>query len=120
MQKKLVLHDPCYLARHNDVHESPRAVLDAIPGMKREDVDNSRRRTFCCGAGGGQFWKEEEHGTPRINVTRMDQLLTAKPDTVAVACPFCTTMIGDAAKAKGVEEEVAVKDVVELVAESLA
>jgi Fe-S oxidoreductase len=120
MQKKLVMHDPCYLARHNNVHESPRAVLDAIPGMKREDVENSRRKTFCCGAGGGQFWKEEEHGTPRINVTRMEQLLEAKPDTVAVACPFCTTMVGDAAKAKGIEEEVAVKDVVELVAESLA
>jgi Fe-S oxidoreductase len=119
MRKKLVIHDPCYLARHNDVHESPRKVLDAIPGMQREDVENSRRRTFCCGAGGGQFWKEEEHGTARINTARMDQLLEAKPDTVAVACPFCTTMIGDAAKAKGVEEDVAVKDIVELVAESL-
>jgi len=120
MRKKLVLHDPCYLARHNNVHEETRSVLDAIPGMQRADVEQSRRRTFCCGAGGGQFWKEEEHDTARINVTRMEQLLETKPDTVAVACPFCTTMIGDAAKAKGVEEEVAVKDVVELVAEALA
>jgi Fe-S oxidoreductase len=120
MQKKLVMHDPCYLARHNNVHEAPRKVLDAIPGMTRSDVENSRRRTFCCGAGGGQFWKEEEHDTPRINTTRFEQLLEAKPDTVAVACPFCTTMISDAAKNKGVEEQVAVKDVVELVAESLA
>jgi Fe-S oxidoreductase len=119
LHKKLVLHDPCYLARHNNVHEAPRAVLDAIPGMNREDVENSRRRTFCCGAGGGQFWKEEEHGTPRINVTRLDQLLEAKPDAVAVACPFCTTMIGDATKARGLEEQVVVKDVVELVADSL-
>jgi len=120
MRKKLVMHDPCYLARHNNVHEETRTVLDAIPGMNREDVGQSRRRTFCCGAGGGQFWKEEEHDTARINVTRVEQLLEAKPDTIAVACPFCTTMIGDATKAKGVEEEVAVKDVVELVAESLA
>lgn len=120
LDKRLTIHDPCYLARHNNVHEAPRTVLDAIPGMQREDVENSKRRTFCCGAGGGQFWKEEEHGTERINNTRLDQLMEAKPDTIAVACPFCTTMISDATKAKGLEEEVKVKDVVEIVAASLA
>ncbi|MEW6267968.1 MAG: (Fe-S)-binding protein [Thermodesulfobacteriota bacterium] len=120
LDKRLTIHDPCYLARHNNVHEAPRRVLDAVPGMTREDVPNSRRRTFCCGAGGGQFWKEEEHGTPRINTTRFDQLMEAKPDTIAVACPFCTTMIGDATKAKGLEEQVKVKDVVEIVADSIA
>jgi len=120
LDKRLTIHDPCYLARHNNVHEAPRAVLDAVPDMKREDVENSKRRTFCCGAGGGQFWKEEEHGTERINTTRFDQLMEAKPDTIAVACPFCTTMISDATKAKGLEEEVKVKDVVEIVASSLA
>jgi len=119
VEKRLTIHDPCYLARHNNVHEAPRAVLDAIPQMQRVDVENSRRRTFCCGAGGGQFWKEEEHGTPRINVTRLDQLMEAKPDTIAVACPFCTTMVSDATKAKGLEEQVKVKDVVEIVADSL-
>lgn len=120
LDKRLTIHDPCYLARHNNVHEAPRAVLDAIPDMKREDVENSKRRTFCCGAGGGQFWKEEEHGTERINTARFDQLMEAKPDTIAVACPFCTTMISDATKARGLEEEVKVKDVVEIVASSLA
>ena len=119
MQKRAVLHDPCYLARHNDVHDAPRAALDAVPGLARVDVENSRRRTYCCGAGGGQFWKEEEHETQRINQNRFEQLMEAKPDTVAVGCPFCMTMIGDAAKAKG-EESVAVKDVVEIVSESLA
>ncbi|MFP6664467.1 MAG: (Fe-S)-binding protein [Deltaproteobacteria bacterium] len=117
--KKLTMHDPCYLARHNDVHQAPRRILDKIPGMQREDVENSERRTFCCGAGGGQFWKEEEHGTARINETRLDQLMEAEPDTIAVGCPFCTTMMTDATKAKGIEDKVRVKDVVELVAESL-
>jgi len=120
LDKRLTIHDPCYLARHNNVHEAPRTVLDAIPGMQREDVENSKRRTFCCGAGGGQFWKEEEHGTERINNTRLDQLMEAKPDTIAVACPFCTTMISDATKARGLEEQVQVKDVVEIVASALA
>ena len=120
LDKRLTIHDPCYLARHNNVHEAPRAVLDAVPQMTRTDVENSSRRTFCCGAGGGQFWKEEEHGTPRINNARLDQLMEAKPDTIAVACPFCTTMISDATKAKGLEEQVEVKDVVEIVAASLA
>ncbi len=119
LQKRLTMHDPCYLGRHNNVHEAPRKILDKIPGMNREDVENSGRRTFCCGAGGGQFWKEEEHDTARINVTRLEQLMEAKPDTVAVACPFCTTMISDATKAKGVDESVEVKDVVEIIADSL-
>jgi Fe-S oxidoreductase len=120
VQKRLVMHDPCYLARHNNVHEETRNVLDAVPGMKREDVEQSRRRTFCCGAGGGQFWKEEEHGTPRINEKRLDQLLEKDPDTIGVGCPFCTTMMTDATKARGIEERVVVKDLVEVVAESLA
>ncbi|HAC79758.1 MAG TPA: (Fe-S)-binding protein, partial [Deltaproteobacteria bacterium] len=117
--KKLTMHDPCYLARHNDVHQAPRKILDKIPGMKREDVEQSERKTFCCGAGGGQFWKEEEHDTARINVTRLDQLMETEPDTIAVGCPFCTTMMSDATKTKGIEEQVQVKDVVELVADSL-
>ena len=120
VQKRLVMHDPCYHARHNNVHEETRTVLDAVPGMKREDVDQSRRRTFCCGAGGGQFWKEEEHGTQRINERRLDQLLEKDPDTIGVGCPFCTTMMTDATKARGIEEQVVVKDLVEVVAESLA
>lgn len=120
LQKRLVMHDPCYLARHNNVHEETRAVLDSVPGMKREDVEQSGRRTFCCGAGGGQFWKEEEHGTQRINEKRLDQLLEKKPDTIGVGCPFCTTMMTDATKSRGIEEQVAVKDIVEVVAESLA
>ncbi len=117
--KKLTMHDPCYLARHNDVHQAPRKILDKIPGMKREDVEQSERKTFCCGAGGGQFWKEEEHDTARINVTRLDQLMETEPDTIAVGCPFCTTMMSDATKTKGIEDQVQVKDVVELVADSL-
>ncbi len=120
LRSRLVLHDPCYLARHNNVHEETRGVLDAVPGMKRGEVERSGRRTFCCGAGGGQFWKEEEHGTPRINETRLDQLLEKDPDTIGVACPFCTTMMTDATKAKGIEERVAVKDLVEIVADALA
>ena len=119
LDKRLTMHDPCYLARHNNVHEAPRKILDKIPGMKREDVENSGRRTFCCGAGGGQFWKEEEHDTARINVTRLDQLMEAEPETIAVACPFCTTMVSDATKTKGIEEEVEVKDIVEIVADSI-
>jgi Fe-S oxidoreductase len=63
-------------------------------------------------------WKEEKEGS-RINYKRLDQLLEAKPETIAVGCPFCMLMLDDAVKGKNLDETVQVKDLVEIIAESL-
>jgi Fe-S oxidoreductase len=81
------------------------------------EVEQSKNRTFCCGAGGGCFWKEEHEGT-RINQKRFDQLNEAKPECVAVGCPFCMTMMEDAVKSRSLEESMRVRDLAELLAES--
>ncbi|HKA53849.1 MAG TPA: (Fe-S)-binding protein [Candidatus Binatia bacterium] len=116
--RRTTFHDPCYLSRHNRCFAAPRSVLSAVPRLRLTDVAQSKNRTFCCGAGGGAVWKEEKEGS-RINYKRLEQLMAADPETVAVGCPFCMIMMDDAVKGKNLDEKVQVKDLVEIIAESL-
>ena len=118
MAQRMTYHDPCYMARHNRKWDGARAALKAIPGAQVEDVDLCKNRTFCCGAGGGCFWKEEEKGSERINQKRFDQINVANPETLAVGCPFCMTMMEDAVKSRSLEDRMRVRDLAELIAES--
>ncbi|HVE84240.1 MAG TPA: (Fe-S)-binding protein [Myxococcales bacterium] len=147
MDQTLTYHDPCYLGRHNGVYDAPREALGAIPGLNIIEMQRSRRESFCCGAGGGRMWMEEHIGQ-RINQNRVNEaaltLAHAKdpsipfPDaadrhkpggvgqyqgpgsgTIAVACPFCYTMINDAVNETGREETLKVREITELVAEAL-
>ncbi len=117
ISQRIAYHDPCYMARHNRKWDSARNALGAIPGAEVAEVEQSRNRTFCCGAGGGCFWKEEHEGT-RINLTRLDQLNATEPECIAVGCPFCMTMLEDAVKSRSLEETTRVRDLAELIAES--
>jgi Fe-S oxidoreductase len=113
---ELAFHDPCYLGRHNGVLDEPREVL-ASAGAKVTELPRNRRQSFCCGAGGAQMWKEEEHGTERVNANRFAEAVATGKDTLAVACPFCLIMMSDAAT--NAKSEMQVRDVAEIVAESL-
>jgi Fe-S oxidoreductase/nitrate reductase gamma subunit len=114
---KVVFHDPCYLGRHNKEYEAPRSILKQIVNNNVE-VEQSKDKSFCCGAGGGNMWYEIDEGE-RINVTRFNQLAEAEPDTVATGCSFCMIMMDDAVKVAGKEEQIKIKDVAELLDESL-
>lgn len=116
LDEKLTYHDSCYLGRYNNIYESPREVVKSIPGVEYEDVENSRSTGRCCGAGGGRMWMEEHIGD-RVNHMRLEDLQEAKPQTIASACPFCMTMMTDAARDK--EVDIKTKDLAELIAESL-
>jgi Fe-S oxidoreductase len=117
-ERAITFHDSCYLGRYNDVFEAPRNVLGMIPGVQLREMQRSRRFGMCCGAGGGRMWMEEEP-TQRVNTRRVEQALETHPDAVAVACPFCMTMIDDGLKAKGMEDKVPALDVMEIVASAL-
>jgi Fe-S oxidoreductase len=106
------------MARHDGKWESARALLDAIPETELEEAAESKNRTYCCGAGGGCFWKEEVGGT-RINEHSLSQLTRTNSETVAVRCPFCMTMLEDAVKARSLEETMRVRDLSELVAAAI-
>lgn len=113
----VTFHDPCYLGRHNGIFEAPRAVLESAVGSIVE-MPRNRSKSFCCGAGGAQMWKEEEHGTEAVNMNRYKEAAATGAGTIAVGCPFCLTMLTDASKRSG-EGGLQVRDIVELVAESL-
>ncbi|GMV11336.1 MAG TPA: heterodisulfide reductase-related iron-sulfur binding cluster [Gemmatimonadaceae bacterium] len=114
--EKLVMayHDSCYLGRYNDVYDAPREALKrALPVMQLVEAPRSRDRGMCCGAGGGRMWMEERVGE-RINVERQKELLATGAEALAVACPFCMTMLNDAGAKLG--SDVPVYDIAEVVA----
>jgi Fe-S oxidoreductase len=113
---QVTFHDPCYLGRHNGIVAAPRENLENA-GLVTVEMPRHGDKSFCCGAGGAQMWKEEEHGTANVNLTRFKEAKATGADTLAVGCPFCMTMLNDASKAG--DGSVSVKDVAEIVAERL-
>lgn len=116
--KRITYHDSCYLGRANNIYEAPREVLKALDA---DLVEMKRCRTtgLCCGAGGAQMFKEPEKGNKDINIERAEEALQTQATTVAVACPFCMTMMSDGIKNKERENDVKVKDLAEVIAENL-
>jgi len=118
VDKKVAYHDSCYLGRYNEVYEPPREALRSIPGLTLVEPAETRDRGMCCGAGGAQMFKEEEHGDERVNVRRTTQLLATNPDTISSACPFCMRMLIDGLADKN-REDLPQLDVAELLLESV-
>ena len=112
-------HDPCYLGRHNDIFDQPRALIQSS-GATMIEPGRNRKNSFCCGAGGGQFWKEEEKGTERVSTNRYRELKQTGAKTVATGCPFCMRMITEETAKEEPETAMEVLDVAEIVARSLA
>ncbi len=114
---KVIFHDSCYLGRHNDVYEAPRQVVATATGTAPVEFDRAREESFCCGAGGGRMWMEEQSGS-RINLNRVTEALSKNPDTICVACPYCMTMFEDGLKDKQAAQ-TKVRDIAEVVAEGI-
>jgi Fe-S oxidoreductase len=116
--KKITYHDPCYLGRANGEYKAPREVLNAIPAEK---IEMKRCKSFalCCGAGGGQMFKEAEQGNKEVFIERIEEAIGTGATIVATACPFCMTMMTDGIKYKNKEEEMRNYDIAELVSLSL-
>ncbi len=116
--KKISFHDSCYLGRANNIYEAPRKVLEALDAELVE-MKRCRSKGLCCGAGGAQMFKEDEPGNQRINIERADEALATGAGFIAAACPFCNTMMTDGVKNREKEQEVAVLDVAEMIAQSM-
>ena len=110
-------HDSCFLGRYNKVYDQPRAILNAIPGMKLAEMDRNLSKSFCCGAGGARMWMEEEG--ERINNARTDQAIATNAGTIAVGCPFCLTMLSDGIKDKQQSEKMVALDISEIVIKAM-
>jgi len=116
--KKITFHDPCYLGRANGEYQAPRDVLNAIPSEK---VEMKRHKSFalCCGAGGGQMFKEAEKGEKEVFIERTEEAIETGADIICTACPFCMVMMTDGIKYKNKEEEMKNYDIAELVSMSM-
>lgn len=114
--REITFHDPCYLGRHNNIYDAPRAVLKGT-GVKLIEMEKSKNNSFCCGAGGAQMWKEEEKGDEAVRRERFKQVQKTGAQTLSTACPFCMTMMEDAKKE--LEGDVEVLDIAEIVSSRL-
>jgi len=113
----VTLHDPCYTARHHDVVDAPRAVI-AAAGASLREMPRHGRGSFCCGAGGAQFWKEEEEGDARVADVRYAEAVGTGAEVVVTGCPFCRSMLGSAAGAQD-DGAAPIRDLAVLLADGL-
>ncbi|MGO9109275.1 MAG: (Fe-S)-binding protein [Thermoguttaceae bacterium] len=115
-----VYHDPCYLGRYNGIYDPPRRIIDAL-GLRRSEMPRNREDSFCCGAGGGKIWMQEEEGvSQRPAILRINEALQVPGVThFVVACPKDLGMFQDAVKTVGAEGRLRVADLGELVCEAM-
>jgi Fe-S oxidoreductase len=120
IRQKVTYHDSCYLGRWNEIYDEPRETVQRLvtgTGTALE-LPRNREHGFCCGAGGARMWMEEE-ASKRVNVARVQEVVESGAELVAVACPFCKTMVSDGIKQLDKDEEIDVADIAELIAKSL-
>ncbi len=115
--QKITYHDSCYLGRYNNIYDSPREVLIKINNVKLIEMERNKDKGFCCGAGGGRMFLEEDEGK-RVNEIRTKEAIMTDADIIASACPFCMTMLTDGLKSFNKSNEIAVKDISEIVLEN--
>jgi Fe-S oxidoreductase/nitrate reductase gamma subunit len=118
---RVTYHDPCTLGRYNGVYDAPRQVLEAI-GCELVEMPRNRDNSFCCGAGGGRIWMKElaRAGSRRPSEQRIDEAVALGAlDYFVVCCPKDVTMYEDAIKTSGHQGELELRELSELVLESL-
>ncbi len=113
--KRITFHDPCYLGRGNNIYEAPRDLLRKLE-VELVEMKKCKQNALCCGAGGGQMFKDAEPGNKEVNIERTEQAMEVKPEIIAAGCPFCSTMMTDGVKGKEQEGKIEVMDVAEMIA----
>ena len=118
-EKTVTYHDPCYLGKHNQVFDEPRAVLKSIPGVKLVEMDRSREKSLCCEGGGGRMWLEGTNPGLRLAQLRVKEALDTGAEVLATACPFCLLTLEEAVKHLNVEDRLKTMDIAEIAVQAL-
>jgi Fe-S oxidoreductase len=111
-------HDPCYLGRHNHIYEAPRRLLQSVPGLTLIEMASNRENSLCCGGGGGGAWSNVPP-QQRLGVLRIEEALSAGAEVIATACPYCIRMLSEAVRQLGVQDQIFVRDLAELLLQSV-
>ncbi|MBA7470229.1 putative iron-sulfur-binding oxidoreductase FadF [subsurface metagenome] len=120
MNGVVTYHDSCYLGRYNNIYDAPRDILHGLGGVKLVEMERNLEYGFCCGAGGGHLWLEEQKVGERINEMRTEQALATKAEVIATACPYCLQMFEDGIQTKEAGESVRAMDIAELVVKAIS
>lgn len=115
-------HDSCCLGRHNGFYDEPRALLEAIPGVKLIEMEHNRENSLCCGGGGGGMWLDtwyKQQNIERLSDRRLHEVIATGADVLAVACPYEVPRFEDAVKLAGYEDRIVVRDITELLVEAI-
>lgn len=115
--KRFTYHDPCYLGRANDEYEASRDLLSKLE-VELIEMEDTKKNSLCCGAGGAQMFKEPEGGDQEVSELRIEQAQKIKVDTIVTGCPFCNTMLADGMTKQKAGEPLDIRDVVEMIAEA--
>jgi Fe-S oxidoreductase len=118
IKKTITYHDPCFLAKHNSICEEPREILKSIEGLTTVEMEHNRKAGICCGGGGGGIWLDRKKGE-RLGEVRLEEALSAGAETIVTACPFCLSMLEDAAKGESRFEHIEIMDICELALNAL-
>lgn len=116
---KLTYHDPCYLGRHNRIFDTPREIIRAVPGVELVEMAHNRENSLCCGGGGDRMWQEDMDADPKMSEIRIREAAAAGAEIVVTACPLCLIMLEDARKTAGLEDDLRVMDMNELLVMAL-
>lgn len=115
--KKVIYHDPCYLGRHSQVFEEPRALI-AASGAELLEFGRNKGMAVCCGGGGGRLWMETEP-EQRFSTHKVREAAEKGAEVLATCCPYCVNMFTDSVKTENVDDKMEVKDLAEIIAEQL-
>jgi Fe-S oxidoreductase len=115
-EKKIAYHDPCYLGRHNGIYEQPREALKKIPGLKLNELPDSRADSLCCGGGGGRIWMETPKGE-RFSDLRLEQAVAIGAEALVTSCPYCITNFEDSRINSKDSEALVIRDITEIFSE---
>ena len=122
IEATVTYHDNCCAGRRCAAYEQPRALLEAIPGVQLVEMRRNRDNALCCGGGGGGMWLDAhitEHGGHRLSDERVREAADTGADVLAVSCPYELSRFEDSAKVGGLEGQLGVRDIIELLVESM-
>jgi Fe-S oxidoreductase len=122
IKHNVTFHDPCYLGRHNGEYESPRKLLRAIPGLQFTEMWRCKENGYCCGGGGGGMWLDSfmaDHVSERLSERRVREAVETGAEVLAICCPYEVSRFEDAVKSTGNEGKLIVRDIVELIVETM-